>query len=115
MQPAVVVVDAGEKQNVFAPDIQSGVEELVGLLQAQSVSADSADNLYGTMAQEPRFSDAGDTELVFVPIDADDGEERAIDVELVFALVVGVDAQDSDGGVRPRPGNTMSAATWMVR
>ena len=37
------------------------------------------DNPFGEIAQDPEFSDAGDTELVFIPINADFGEDRAID------------------------------------
>ena len=79
VQPAFVVVDAGEKGNVFAADIQDRVNQFVSLLEAESVTPDSPDNPYGTIAQEPEFSQAGDTEIVFVPINGDAGEQRAID------------------------------------
>ena len=77
-QPAVVVIDAGEKQNVFGQDIQSRVDQLIGLVEAESVAVDP-DNPYGIIAQEPEFSDAGDTELLFIPINADSGEDKAFD------------------------------------
>ena len=77
-QPAVVVVDAGEKGNVFAAEIQASVDELLGLVEQESVLA-GPDNFYGVPAQEPEFNDGGDTELIFIPINADLGEDRAID------------------------------------
>ena len=79
VQPAYVVVDAGEKGNVFAADIQDRVNQLVSLVEAESVTPDSPDNPYGAIAQEPEFNDASDTELLFIPINGDSGEDRAID------------------------------------
>ncbi len=78
ISPEAVVVDAGEKANVFAPDIQSAVSQLVSLVEGESVARDP-DNPYGTLAREPEIDSSGDTEIVFVPINADSGEEKAID------------------------------------
>ena len=77
-RPAVVVVDAGEKGNVFATDIQASADALLSSVEQESVLADP-DNFYGVPAQEPEFNDAGDTELIFIPVNADFGEERAFD------------------------------------
>ncbi len=77
-QPAVTVVDAGEKENIFEAEIQSHVEQLVELVAAESVTEDPS-ALYGEIAQEPSFNDGGDTELIFIPINADSGDDRAID------------------------------------
>lgn len=77
-QPATVIVDAGEKGNVFASDVQSRVNELMDLISAESVAADP-NNAYGVIAQEPEFDDSGDTEVVFVPLNADSGDDKAID------------------------------------
>jgi len=79
LQPAWVVVDAGEKENVFAADIQASAAELVRLVEGESVTPDSPGNPYGVLAQQPDFSDAGDTEVIFIPINADTGEGKAID------------------------------------
>lgn len=78
-QPAVVVVDAGEKQNVFAAEIQASMLELARLVGEDTVSEANADALYGTIAREPEFNDAGDTAVLFVPLNGDIGEQRAID------------------------------------
>jgi uncharacterized membrane protein YdfJ with MMPL/SSD domain len=79
VQPAVVVVDAGEKQNVFAQDIQASTTELLSLVGEDVVSPDNPEALFGPPARAPEFSDAGDTELLFVPVNGDSGENRAID------------------------------------
>ena len=79
LQPATVVVDAGEKKNVFAEDIQSSAAELVRMVGLQSAGPDGPDNPYGVMAQQPEINDAGDTETIFVPLNADTGEAKAID------------------------------------
>jgi uncharacterized membrane protein YdfJ with MMPL/SSD domain len=79
MQPAMVVVDAGEKENVFAADIQASVAELVGLVERESVTPESPDEPYGTLAQEPDFNNAGDTEVIAIPLNADSGDPEAID------------------------------------
>jgi uncharacterized membrane protein YdfJ with MMPL/SSD domain len=79
LQPAMVVVDAGEKKNVFAEDIQRSANELVQLVDQESVTADRPDALFGVIAQEPDINSAGDTEVISVPINADTGEDRAID------------------------------------
>ena len=79
MQPAMVVVDAGEKENVFAADIQASVTELVRLVGLESHTPESPDEPYGTLAQEPDFNNAGDTELISIPLNADSGDPEAID------------------------------------
>ena len=76
--PAQVVVDAGKDENVFAPEVQSHVEELVELVQAETVSAGNPDAPYGAPIQTD-INDAGDTELIQIPLNADIGEDKAID------------------------------------
>jgi uncharacterized membrane protein YdfJ with MMPL/SSD domain len=79
ISPAVVVVDAGEKQNVFAEDIQTSVSRLLGLVGEDTISPDNPEALFGPSARAPEFSDAGDTELLSIPVNGDSSEERAID------------------------------------
>ncbi len=79
VQPAVVVVDAGEKENVFAQDIHDSTVELLRLAGEDAVSLETPEALYGPVAQEPEFNDAGDTGLLFIPVNGDSGEQRAID------------------------------------
>ncbi|MCI0777594.1 MAG: MMPL family transporter [Chloroflexi bacterium] len=79
VQPAVIVVDAGEKGNVFDPEIQDSVAELIRLVGLETVSPTNPDAFFGQIAQEPEFNDAGDTEAGFIPINADSGDDHAID------------------------------------
>ena len=76
--PAMLVVDAGKDRNVFAPAIQSQVNALVDRVGAETASASSPDALYGAPIQTD-INDAGDTELVQIPINADTGEQKAIE------------------------------------
>ena len=76
--PAQVVVDAGKDENVFAPEVQSHVNELMGLVQRETVSAGNPDGPYGAPIQTD-INDAGDTELIQIPLNADIGEDKAID------------------------------------
>jgi uncharacterized membrane protein YdfJ with MMPL/SSD domain len=76
--PAVVVVDAGENQNVFAPDVQSHVEEFVLLVGNETASEENTELPFGSPIQS-EINDAGDTELVEIPLNADTNDDRAID------------------------------------
>ena len=79
VQSAIVVVDAGEKQNVFAEEIRNSTDKLLGLVGEDVKSPDNPEALYGPVARQPEFSDAGDTALLFIPVNGDLGEQRAID------------------------------------
>ena len=79
IQPAVVVVDAGSKQNVFASDIQAATARLLELVSADVASPDNPDALFGPIARPPEFNDAGDTGLLYIPVNGDAGEDRALD------------------------------------
>ena len=76
--PALVVVDAGEKQNVFAPDIQASVNKLTALVQDNTVSPENPDAAFGEPIQTD-INDAGDTELILIPINGDISDDNAID------------------------------------
>ena len=76
--PAAVVVDAGKNQNVFAEDIQASVNKLIGLVEQETASPENPDALFGAPIQT-EINNAGDTELLRIPINADIGEDKAID------------------------------------
>ena len=78
VQPAVVLIDAGEGGNVFAPEIQQSAGVLAALVAEESVLRDPG-GFFGPITQEPVFNDAGDLEVIFIPINADSGEDFAID------------------------------------
>ena len=76
--PAFVVVDAGERENVFAADVQASVNQLIGRVQEDTVSPDDPDALFGALIQTD-INDAGDTELIQIPINGDIFDDNAID------------------------------------
>ena len=76
--PAVVVVDAGRDQNVFSPDVQNHVNQLMALVEAETVSPADQNAPYGSPIQTD-INNAGDTETVQIPVNADTGEAKAID------------------------------------
>ncbi len=78
ISPAVVVVDAGKDRNVFASNIQFHVARLGDRVSAATVSPASPDAPFGSPIRT-QVNDAGDTQMTFIPLNADTGEDRAID------------------------------------
>ena len=76
--PAVVVVDAGRDRNVFAEDVQSPVRQVLGVVEAETTSEQSPDASYGVPVQTETNS-AGDTQVIRIPVNADTGEQKALD------------------------------------
>jgi uncharacterized membrane protein YdfJ with MMPL/SSD domain len=76
--PAMVLVDAGPGGNVFAPAIQDGTAQLLASVEAESASPENPDAPYGTPVQT-EVNDGGNTELIRIPINADTGDDEAID------------------------------------
>lgn len=75
--PIEVVVDAGEGENVFAPRIQDGVAQLEAAVARESERAEGERPPFGSPITT-RFNDAGDTEVVAIPVNADVGDAEAI-------------------------------------
>jgi RND superfamily putative drug exporter len=76
--PAQVVVDAGKNRNVFASDVQARVNDLIGRVEAETASPAKPNAPYGAPITTD-INDAGDTELIQIPLNADVGENKAID------------------------------------
>ncbi len=76
--PASIIVDAGRDKNVYAQDIQSRVQQVEERVQTETTSAGHPDALYGAPIQTT-IDDAGDAEVLRVPLNADLGEQKAID------------------------------------
>jgi uncharacterized membrane protein YdfJ with MMPL/SSD domain len=76
--PAEVVVDAGRDQNVFAEDIQASVNQLLSRVEEETASPENPDAPYGAPVQT-EVDSAGDTQVVRIPVNADTGEQKAID------------------------------------
>jgi uncharacterized membrane protein YdfJ with MMPL/SSD domain len=80
LSPAVVVVDPGESNNIFAEDVQEKVNSLIEAVREENARAE--DNGEHVPFAEPistSINRAGDTELVEIPINADTGEQKALD------------------------------------
>ncbi len=76
--PAFIVVDAGEKENVFAEDVQGSVNELIGGVEENTVSPDNPGALFGSPIQID-INDAGDAELIQIPLNGDIFDDNARD------------------------------------
>ncbi len=76
--PALVVVDAGKDQNIYASDVQDRVNRLIDSVKSQSTASAGPDAPYGAPIQT-NINDAGDTEAIRIPINADTGEQKALD------------------------------------
>jgi RND superfamily putative drug exporter len=72
------VVDAGKDKNVFATEVQAHVNDLIGRVQQETASPANPNAPYGAPIQTD-INDAGDTELIQIPLNADIGEKKAID------------------------------------
>ena len=75
--PALVVIDAGKDANIYAADTQSRVSRFVSSVEAESTAMAGPDALFGEPIQS-NISDTGDTEAIRIPLNADTGEQRAL-------------------------------------
>ena len=76
--PALVVVDAGKDNNIYAADTQARVTKFISSVENESTAKAGPDAPYGAPIQT-NISDAGDTEAVRIPLNADTGEKKALD------------------------------------
>jgi uncharacterized membrane protein YdfJ with MMPL/SSD domain len=76
--PALVIVDAGKDNNIYAPDVQQRVNKLISAVQSESTISAGPDAAFGAPVQT-NVNDAGDTEVIRIPLNADTGEQKAID------------------------------------
>ncbi len=76
--PALVVVDAGKDSNIYAADTQARISNLISSVEKESTAKAGPDAPYGAPIQT-NINDAGDTEAVRIPLNADTGEKKALD------------------------------------
>jgi len=124
LSPAVVVVDPGEHNNIFAPEVQQKVNGLIELVREENQRAAAAGE-HEPFAEpiDTSINRGGDTELVEIPINADTGDKEALDAvkllreeiipdafpdDSVRALVTGATAGNADFQ------NDMNSKTWLV-
>jgi len=121
---AAVVVDPGEGRNIFAPEVQQKVNGFIESVLAENERAEAAgEHVPFAEPIDTSINRAGDTELVKIPINADTGDEEALDAvkllrselipaafpdDSVRALVTGETAGYADFQ------NDMNSKTWFV-
>jgi len=124
LQPAWVVVDPGEHNNIFAPEVQQKVNGLIELVREENQQAEAAgEHVPFAEPIDTSINRGGDTELVKIPINADTGDKEALDAvkllreeiipdafpdDSVRALVTGATAGNADFQ------NDMNSKTWLV-
>jgi RND superfamily putative drug exporter len=85
LAPAIVVVDPGEGKNVFAADVQQKVNRLIELVREENERAEPAgEHVPFAEPIETDINRASDMEIINLPVNADTGDEAALDaVELL--------------------------------
>ena len=103
--PARVIVDPGKNQNIFGQNVQDAVARLIAGVEAENERARAANEHVPFGAPiETEINDAGDTEVVSIPVNSDPSQPEAIDAmkllreELVPAAFEGSSAVALVGG-----------------
>ena len=78
VQPASLVVDAGEDGSVFSSDVQAAIARLNDSVAAETVSPANPDGIFGVPIRA-RTNDAANTQLIDIPINADSSDLASID------------------------------------
>ena len=78
ISPAMVIVDSGEGRNIFGAEVQSHVQQLTQLVQDETATPQDREAPYGAPITT-QINNAGDTEVVEIPLNADLGEDKGID------------------------------------
>ena len=80
LSPALVIVDPGEGRNIFAPAVQEQVNRLQDLVVAENERAAAAgEHVPFAQPFDTSINEAGDTERLEIPINADTGDQDAVD------------------------------------
>ena len=77
VQPASLVVDAGEEGSVFSPDVQAAIARLNASIAAETASPGNPDGIFGVPIRT-RTNDAANTQLIDIPINADSSDPASI-------------------------------------
>ena len=78
--PARVIVDPGKNQNIFGQEVQDAVARLISGVEVENERARAAGEHVPFGAPiETEINDAGDTEVVSIPVNADPSQPEAID------------------------------------
>ena len=80
LSPAVVVVDPGKGRNIFAADVQQRVNRLIELVLEENERAEAAgEHVPFAEPIETDVNRGGDLETIEIPLNADTGDQEALD------------------------------------
>jgi RND superfamily putative drug exporter len=80
LSPATVVVDPGESNNIFAADVQDKVNSFIQSVRDENTRAQAAgEHVPFAEPIHTSINRAGDTEVIDIPINADTGDQEALD------------------------------------
>jgi len=80
LSPAMVVVDPGEGNNIFAADVQAKVDRLIEVIKEENARAEAAgEHIPFAEPFNTSINRGGDTELIEIPVNADTGDQEALD------------------------------------
>ncbi len=80
LSPAMIVVDPGEGNNIFASDVQEKVDKLIEVIQEENARAEAAgEHIPFAEPFDTSINRAGDAELIEIPLNADTGDDEALD------------------------------------
>ena len=80
LSPAAVVVDPGKGSNIFAGDVQEKTNYFITLVRDENQRAEAAgEHVPFGEPIDTSINRAGDTELIEIPLNADAGDEEALD------------------------------------
>ena len=80
LAPAVVVVDPGKGNNIFAADVQSRVDRLIELVLQENQRAEAAgEHIPFVEPINTNVNRSGDLETIEIPLNADTGDQEALD------------------------------------
>jgi RND superfamily putative drug exporter len=80
LSPAAVVVDPGKGNNIFAGDVQEKANYFITLVRNENQRAEAAgEHVPFGEPIDTSINRAGDTELIEIPLNADAGDEEALD------------------------------------
>jgi len=97
LAPALVVVDPGAGSNVFAAGVQAQVDTFIANVEAANEDAEAAgEHVPFAPPFQTDVNDAGDAEIIQIPVNADTGEAAALDAIRLLREEI-VPASFSDG------------------
>jgi len=80
LSPSEVIVDPGEGQNIFAMEVQQKVNGFIESIRSENErAANSNEHVPFGEPINTRINRAGDTELIDIPLNADTGDDEALD------------------------------------